>query len=660
MRFTMVGAGVRRVPSPVWTERLERDITSRHSGRLDEIEACGFMEQAVLMPTSGLTAALGQAQERLLSLRHGRVWTGELSSSPHATAAAAIALIHGAESPDLDALQQAQTWLIAHQQEDGGWGHTDRSPSDFLTTLLVWSALSPSLGLPEHRAPAGRARSYLVGVVGHLSPSALVETAHRLGHGQRLMTQAILAACAECGRLGPRRDAWRHISHQPFEIASGPWQAYHLFRATPSTSLPLLVALGQARHSQRPSSNPFVRLVRQRASQRTLDLLRSLQPEDGGFLSSPAFTGMVTYCLGAAGVQHHWVTRRGIDFLRQTRRPDGSWPAHGPLATWQTALALGALAKAGTLGDKLPAEERQGLCDWLLSQQFMLPRSLFTPAPPGGWAWTDMPGSQPESDGTAQVLMALHHLDCVDHDVHDAVTDAIAWLGGNLNRDGGQPPFDRGALGVTRDPSGTAITADVLMAIQTWQPRCDMKTRMAIDTMVRSQERFLLRAQRHDGSWVPRWFTHPQAPGHMNLTYGTACVLRSLASQPLHEASARAVHHGVVWLLATQHPTGAWGPAAGITPSIEESALALESLATVLAIEGDHTPLGRDDRPYVHRSIARGVNWLLEHTQGGRFYEPAPIGLLPGGQGYYDHLYPITFTVAALGQIARLPPAPPR
>jgi len=71
-------------------------------------------------------------------LPEGR-WEGELSSSALATAVASFALqLAGRTAPAARGFQ----WLEKHRNEDGGWGDSDRSPSNLSTTLLVWSALT--------------------------------------------------------------------------------------------------------------------------------------------------------------------------------------------------------------------------------------------------------------------------------------------------------------------------------------------------------------------------------------------------------------------------------------------------------------------------------------------------------------------------------------
>ena len=48
-----------------------------------------------------------------------------------------------------------------------------------------------------------------------------------------------------------------------------------------------------------------------------------------------------------------------------------------------------------------------------------------------------------------------------------------------------------------------------------------------------------------------------------------------------------------------------------------------------------------------------GNHWLVEAVESGRFREPSPIGFYFAKLWYYEKLYPLIFTVAALGRAQR-------
>jgi hypothetical protein len=71
---------------------------------------------------------------------------------------------------------------------------------------------------------------------------------------------------------------------------------------------------------------------------------------------------------------------------------------------------------------------------------------------------------------------------------------------------------------------------------------------------------------------------------------------------------------------------------------------------------------GHDD-PMLRPAIEEGLGWLTAAVVQKRHRQPAPIGFYFAKLWYHERLYPLTFTVAALGQAIRqlapgLKPAP--
>src|SRR5919108_4505631 len=76
-------------------------------------------------------------------------WNGHLASSALSTGTAILALHLSLQNgysnrpADLRAgVDAGVSWLIAHQNDDGGWGDTVRSRTNISTTAIVWAALS--------------------------------------------------------------------------------------------------------------------------------------------------------------------------------------------------------------------------------------------------------------------------------------------------------------------------------------------------------------------------------------------------------------------------------------------------------------------------------------------------------------------------------------
>src|SRR5688500_18535786 len=91
-----------------------------------------------------LLAAYEQARDDLLAERTpAGNWVGELSTSALSTATSVSALAVVARSGRGDfanLIERGLAWLLVHQNEDGGWGDTDRSYSNIATTMLALAA----------------------------------------------------------------------------------------------------------------------------------------------------------------------------------------------------------------------------------------------------------------------------------------------------------------------------------------------------------------------------------------------------------------------------------------------------------------------------------------------------------------------------------------
>jgi squalene-hopene/tetraprenyl-beta-curcumene cyclase len=390
-----------------------------------------------------------------------------------------------------------------------------------------------------------------------------------------------------------------------------------------SYALPALIAIGQAIHRHHPPRNPLTLLFRALTKTSTLRLLERIQPASGGFLEATPLTSFVTMSLAGSGLADHPVAGKGMDFLVSSARPDGSWAIDTNLATWVTTLSVHALA-----ADALSPGERRTIRNWLLRQQYR-EEHPYTGAAPGGWAWTDRSGGVPDADDTPGALLALTLLkDGEDPEVTKAASAGVQWLLDLQNSDGGIPTFCRGWGKLPFDQSCPDLTAHAIRAWSAWRSeRTGPATARAFE--------YLVRIQQADGTWMPLWFGNQRAPEQANPVYGTSRVLLCAglgASGPWKSAVERAKG----WLLRAQNDDGGFGGAAGLASSIEETALAVEGLASAGGC-GD--------------AVNRGCLWLAEHTSGGNAFDPSPIGLYFAKLWYWDRLYPLIFTVAALGRV---------
>ncbi len=284
-------------------------------------------------------------------------------------------------------------------------------------------------------------------------------------------------------------------------------------------------------------------------------------------------------------------------------------------AVWDTALAIHTLRQSGVAEDdpRLLAGVR-----WLLRKEVRSVGDWKRNNPegkPGGWFFQYENECYPDTDDTAEVLLALDSVRFPDPDEElerkEAVARAVDWQLTMQNKDGGWGAFDKACdnevftfipfadHNAMIDPSCEDITGRTVEAL------------IALgfdrhDTAVSSAIRFLHQTQDFGGTWYGRW--------GCNHIYGTFLALRALraADEPLEDNRYRRAGR---WMTEHQNDDGGWGelPASydeaalkGVGPSTpSQTAWAL--LALLASGHGDSD------------SAHRGVEYLLstQHRNGG-------------------------------------------
>ena len=596
-----------------------------------------------------LRARIHAARDRvnallLAELQPSGHWVGELSTSALSTATAVIALANVDAKRYASLVQRGLEWLAANANADGGWGDTIRSLSNLSTTALCWAAFGAAGADRAFVTTVQNAQNYLAQHAGSLDN--LVPAIEGRYGKDRTFSVPIVMTLALSGRLGP--DGWKRVRPLPFELAALPRGFFGALRLpVVSYALPALIAIGQVIYYKNPSLSPFRALTREK----TLKVLTAIQPSNGGFLEATPLTSFVTMSLAAMGLGSHIVAQRGAQFLVDSVRPDGSWPIDTNLATWVTTLAIKGLRHSP---ECLTAPQRQKLMDWLLGQQYRVEHP-YTGAPPGGWAWTDLPGGVPDADDTAGALIALRILGdqqaaCAEgisaslqkEDAQllgpGAIESGLLWLQYLQNRDGGIPTFCPGWGTLPFDQSTPELTAHAIRAWYAWLPHLLPGQAKLLIPKINRAFSFLERSQRDDGTWVPLWFGNEKAPHQENPVYGTASVLITFHEIGSAGFPIERLERAQRWLIAAQNPNGGWGGAPGLAPSIEETSLALTALSSV---------------PIAAESVQRGIEWLLTQIEAQNFPEPAPIGLYFAKLWYYERLYPLVFAAQALGSLSQ-------
>ncbi|MFK7821055.1 MAG: prenyltransferase/squalene oxidase repeat-containing protein, partial [Planctomycetaceae bacterium] len=499
----------------------------------------------------------------------------------------------------------------------GGWGDTVKSVSNISTTMLSHAVFVATKREADYPEVVSRAKKHIDQVGG-------VDAVLKRYGDDHTFSIPILTHCALAGVVD-----WKHVIPLPFELAWVPARFYKTVQLpVVSYALPALIAIGQVIFKHRKSWNPFTKITRTLARKPTLKVLERIQPTNGGFLEATPLTSFVTMSLAGCGLAEHVVAKKGIEFIIDSVRSDGSWPIDTNLATWVTTLSVNAI------GDHLSETEREPIRDWLLGQQYREVHP-YTNADPGGWSWTDLPGGVPDADDTPGAMLALLSLSNGTPSPREveALSLGTKWLLSLQNRDGGWPTFCRGWGKLPFDRSSPDISAHVIRALVAVRDQLKPSSHSKIDHAVQKGFRFLNSVQRSDGSWLPLWFGNQFAPDDENPLYGTAKVLAAYAACGFVQSDA--AKRGFDWLISNQNEDGGWGGMLGTVSTVEETGLAVESL-----LDGKNDP----------NAVARGLEWLATSVESGQINNTAPIGFYFAKLWYFEDLYPLIFAASAMSK----------
>ncbi len=330
-------------------------------------------------------------------------WVGELSPSALSTATAvsamSAALIHGHGQTDADRLRagvgRGMDYLRHQQNEDGGFGDTDRSHSNIATSYLALAASA----LADQAIGEALAPSQLEQLNSYIESAGAIDGLRKRYGKDKTFVVPILANMAIAGLV-----SWDDVAALPFEAAVFPQSMYRLLSMpVVSYAIPALVAIGQARHFHGRKALWPLRMVRAASITRTMNVLRRMQPDSGGYLEATPLTSFVVMNLAVTARGDHAVSQNGLRFVLDSMQADGSWPIDTNLATWVTSLSIHALACDPEDDGKWCSES---LVRWNLRCQHRQ-RHPFTGAEPGGWGWSDLSGAVPDSDDTPAAILAL-------------------------------------------------------------------------------------------------------------------------------------------------------------------------------------------------------------------------------------------------------------
>ena len=298
--------------------------------------------------------------------------------------------------------------------------------------------------------------------------------------------------------------------------------------------------------------------------------------------------------------------------------------------------------------------------DWMLSKEVRHKGDWAVKVPdaePGGWYFEFNNEFYPDTDDTAQVLLALKKVDDPREDYQRQVEQrAIRWEFAMQCRNGGWGSFDKDCTkmifeyipfadhNAMLDPPTVDITGRMLEMLAAYGfTRADIRVERALG--------FVLSQQEPDGSWFGRW--------GVNYVYGTFLVLRGLEAIGFDRGDPR-VQRAAEWIRTVQNSDGGWGEtcgtyddptARGVGPSTP-SQTAWGLLALLAA--GDDSS----------ESVAKGIRWLLARQRPDGSWDES-TGTGPGRQALYTatgfprvfylayHLYRQYFPLLALATYRR-------
>jgi squalene-hopene/tetraprenyl-beta-curcumene cyclase len=342
-------------------------------------------------------------------------------------------------------------------------------------------------------------------------------------------------------------------------------------------------------------------------------MLERLEMSDGLGAIYPAMMNAILAlrCLGYSEDDPQVIRARdefeklGIEQAPTADMPEATFrmqPCMSPV--WDTAQAVYALGEAG-----VPRDDPRMIkaADWMLAKEVRQVGDWAVKAPncePGGWYFEFNNEFYPDTDDTAQVLLALKHVDHPrERNQIQAAERAIRWEFAMQCRNGGWGSFDKDNTkmifqyipfadhNAMLDPPTVDITGRMLEMLASYgYTRDDKRVKKAID--------FILKEQEPDGSWFGRW--------GVNYIYGTFLVLRGLEAIGFDQHEPQ-VQQAAEWIRMVQNPDGGWGESCGTYDDPDTRGVGVSTPSqTAWAVLG--LLAAGDDRS---DSVAKGIRWLL-------------------------------------------------
>ena len=598
--------------------------------------------------------------------------------------------------------EEAARWIRSQQRPDGTWATFFGGPPDLSTTVEAWVALRLAGDAPD--AP-------------HMATALEFIRAEGGLENTRVFTRIWLALVGqwpwdELPELPPEMvflPKWFPLNKYDF----GCWARQTVVPLTIVGSIkpvrPLPFTVDELRTGRMPAktAKPWswdgffhgldrvlhfygrrpIRPLRELAKRRAAEWVLARQEIDGswGGIQPPwVYSILALHLLGYA-LEHPAlrVGLAGLDGFTIREETSDGWirrleACQSPV--WDTALALTAMLDAGVAADD---QSVLAATDWLLAEEISVKGDWSVRRPdlaPGGWAFEFANDGYPDTDDSAEIVLALRRVAHPDSAKLRATIDrGVAWTAGMQSSDGGWGAFDADNVrtlpnklpfcdfGEVIDPPSADVTAHVVEMLA--------HEGKAGETVAQRGIAWLLASQEPDGSWFGRWGA--------NYVYGTGAVVPALVAAGL-DPSLEPIRRAVRWLVDHQNPDGGWGEdlrsyddpatwagrgestasqtawallallAAGSADAVSSDAASSDTAGSDTA--GSDTARSETGGGDAASAVERGIAFLVDTQRtDGNWDEDFFTGTGFPGDFYINyHLYRLVFPISALGRYLKV------
>lgn len=506
-------------------------------------------------------------------------WVEELESNVTITAEY-IFLLHflGIDRPQRKA--RIKNYLLDTQTKEGGWTLYHGGPCDVGTTVEAYVALK-MCGMPLDAPEMANARQCIFKLGG--VRAARVFTKIFLAMLGQIDWKWTPATPVECVLLPNwfyfniyEMSSWSRgtvvplsvvCSHQPVwplpteqavpEIFTGADRDLGVQNRNPGLTWSSFFMLTDRilKWAERRQFKPLRKMALRRAERW---ILKHQEPEgDFAGIQPAMFNSILALHLLGYPLDHPAIVKgfEAVDrfFLKSE---DKEWMQACVSPLWDTAISCNALMDAGVPPDD---ERIVKAVEWMIEKQVTRGGDWQIKNPhvqPGGWAFEFYNEGYPDTDDTAEILMAIHRTAVRDPEWKEREFQrAFTWLMSMQGHNGGWGAFDKdndhelfneipfADHGAMLDPPTVDVTGRILWMLGRIEYERD-------DPQVQHAIQFIKDSQEREGCWYGRW--------GVNYIYGTWLVMMGLGSIG-EDMSQPMAQKAVNWLKSRQNPDGGWG-----------------------------------------------------------------------------------------------------